>query len=87
MRITFIKTNNFFDSNPRNNNLNIDQSDPIYQPDIFEPYTQSEQTRQSRQPFPLRQNSISYNKNFQSQNPMNTQNYQPNQLQNENPLP
>ena len=87
MRSTLIKTNNVFDSNPQNNNWNIDQPDPVYQPDIFEPYTKSEQTRQSRQLFPPRQISASFNKNFQSQNPMNTQNYQPNQMQNEIPLP
>ena len=59
----------------------MNHSDPIYQPDVFEPYKRSEQTRQSRQ------TSVSYNHNFQSQNPISTQKYQPNQMQNEIKLP
>ena len=53
----------------------------IDQPDIFEPYTRDEQARQPRN------NPKSYNNNFQPQNPVKTQSYQPNQLHNEIPLP
>ena len=74
--------------NHQNNNWNIDQPDPIYQPDLFEPYARNEQTQQSKQTFPPRQNSASYNNNnFPSQKPTNTQNYQPARMQNEIPLP
>ena len=66
-----------FIKNQQNNKWNIDQPDPTYQSDLFEPYTRNEQTRQRRQ------NPTSYNKNFQSQNPVHTQNYQPTQMQNE----
>ena len=52
----------------------------IHQADIFEPYTQEE----IRQP---RTNPTSQNNNFQSQNPVNTQSYQPTQIHNEIPLP
>ena len=51
------------------------------QPDLFEPYTRNEQTRQTRR------NPTSNNNNFQSQNPVNKQSYQPTQMQNEIPLP
>ena len=57
--------------------MDIDQPDLIYQPDIFEPYTQNEQTRQTRH------NPTSYYNNFQSQNPIKTQIYQTSQMQNE----
>ena len=57
--------------------MDIDQPDLIYQPDIFEPYTKNEETRQTRH------NPTSYNNNFQSQNPIKTQTYQSSQMQNE----
>ena len=72
-----------FHNNPQNNSWKTDQTDPFYQPDIFELYTRSKQTRQSRQPFPPKQISASYNNDFQPQFPMTTQNYQINQKQNE----
>ena len=34
-----------FSTNQQNKNWKIDQSDPIYQPNLFEPHTQNEQTR------------------------------------------
>ena len=52
---------------------------------FFEPDRRSEQTRQSRQTFPPRQNSASYKNIFLPQNHMNT--HQPNQTHNEVPLP
>ena len=70
-----------FNKIQQNKNWNIDQPDPTYQPDLFEPYTRKEQTRRTRQ------NPTSYKKNFQSQNLVNTQKYQPSQMQNEIPLP
>ena len=70
-----------FSTNQHNNNWNIDQPDSFYQADLFEPYTGNEQTRQTKH------NTTSYNSKFQSQNPINTQNYQPTQMQNEIPLP
>ena len=57
----------------------IDQPDPFYQPDLFEPYTRNEKKQ-------TRQHPTSYN-NFQSQNPVNTQIHQTIQKQNEMPLP
>ena len=69
-----------FSTNQQNNNRKIDQPDPFYQPDLFESYTRNEQTRQTRQ------NSASYNNNFQLQNPIRTQIYQPTQMQIEIPL-
>ena len=59
----------------------------MYQPDIFELYMRSEQTRQTRQFFPQGENSTSSIIKVQSQNPINTQIYQPNQMQIEIPLP
>ena len=40
---------------PNNKQNNIDKPDNIYQPEIFEQYMHSEQTRQTSQPFPQRQ--------------------------------
>ena len=48
------------------NSWNIDQPDPICQPDLFELYTRNAKTRQSRQNFPPKQNSYK-NNNFQIQ--------------------
>ena len=66
-----------FKKNQQNNKWNIDHPEPTYQPDLFEPNTRNEQTRQRRQ------NPTSYNKNVQSQNPVHTQNYQPTKMRNE----
>ena len=53
----------------------------IDHPDIFKPYTRNEQIRQPRNdPTP-------HNNNFQQQNLVNTQSYQPTQMHNEIPLP
>ena len=71
MKNTIIKINNDSIKIPQNNKWNIDQPEPTYQQDVFEPYTRNEQTRQTRQ------NPASYNNNFQPQNPVHTQNYQP----------
>ena len=49
----------------------------MYQQVSFEPYDNSEQTRQPRQ----------HDNNVQSQNPIKTQGYLPNQLEKEIPLP
>ena len=68
-------------TNQQNNNWNIHQPDPIYQPDLFEPYTRIEETRQTRH------NPTSYKNNFHSQNPVNIQKYQPTQMQSEIPIP
>ena len=57
----------------QSNNWKFDQPDPIYEQEIFEPYTRNGQTRQTRQSFPLKTNSAPYNNVFQSQNPINTQ--------------
>ena len=38
-----------FNKNKQNKKWNIDQPDPTYQPDLFEPYTRKEQTRRTRQ--------------------------------------
>ena len=81
MKITIIKINNDLKKNQQNNKWNIDQPDPTYQPDLFEPYARNEQRRQTRQ------NPTSYNKSFQSQNPIHTQNYLPTKMQNEITLP
>ena len=70
-----------FSTNQQNNNWIIDQPDPIYQPDLFEPNTRNEQTRQTKQ------NPTSWNNNFQSQNPITTQSYQSTQTQIEMQLP
>ena len=53
----------------------------VNQPDIFEPYTQKQHTRQPRQ------NHATQNNKFFSQNPVNLDYYQPTQMQNEIPLP
>ena len=82
MKITIVKINN--DSVQiikKNNNWKIDQPDPIYQPDLLEPYTRNKPTRQTRH------KPTSYDNNFKSQNPFNTRSYQPTQMQNEIPLP
>ena len=63
------------------------KSEPINQPDLFEPYTRNEQTRQTRQHFPPEQNSASYKNVFLSQNSINTQSYRSTQMENENQLP
>ena len=42
-------------TNQQNSNWKNDQPDPIYQPDLLEPYTRNEETRQTRQ------NPTSYN--------------------------
>ena len=34
-----------FSTNPQNNNRNIDEPEPIYQPASFEPYTRNEQDK------------------------------------------
>ena len=62
-------------SSQRPRSYNIDQID------IFEPYTRDEQIRQPRN------NPMSYNNNFQQQNPVSTQSYQSSQTHNEIPLP
>ena len=49
--------------------------------DILEPYTQEQHMRQPRP------NLASQNNNFYSQNLVNTDSYEPTQMQNENPLP
>ena len=54
-------------TNHHDSNWNIDQADPFYQADLFKPHTRNEQRQIRHQP-------TSYNKNFQSQNPVNTQN-------------
>ena len=74
-----------FNTNLQNNSWNFEQPDPVYQPDLFEPYTRNEQTPQSRQFLPPKQNSASYNNNFQSQNPIITKSYQPTQIQSDIP--
>ena len=53
----------------------------VNQPDIFEPSTREQHMRQ------LRSNYEPQNNNFDSQNPANTDYYQPTQMQNEIPLP
>ena len=53
----------------------------VNQPDIFEPYTREQHMRQPRS------NHEPQNNNFYSQNPANTDYYQPTQMQNEIPLP
>ena len=82
-------TPNFFSSNYDNfHNQNHQQifqnqrphSYHVHQPDIFEPFIQAQHTRQPRP------NHASRNNNFYSQNPVNTDNYQPTQMQNELPL-
>ena len=45
------KTNNDLPQINQNKNWNNFQPDPIFQPDLFGPYTRNEQTRQSRQLF------------------------------------
>ena len=40
-----------FNTNQQNKTWNFDQPDFIYQPDLFEPYTRNEQTRQTRHSF------------------------------------
>ena len=57
------------------------QSYHAIQPDIFEPYTREQHMRQPRP------NYEPQNNNFYSQNPANTDYYQPTQMQNEIPLP
>ena len=60
-----------FNANQQKNQWNIDQPDPIYQPDLFEPNTRNKQIRQTRH------NPTSYNNSIQSENSVNVQNYQP----------
>ena len=72
--------NQRFNTKNHQNNWNIDQPDPFYQPDLFKPYTRNEQSRQTRHIL------TSYTNKFQSQNPVNTESYQPTYMQNEIPL-
>ena len=44
----YSKNQQRFSTNQQSNNLNIDQPDTFYQPDLFEPYTRNEQIRQTR---------------------------------------
>ena len=81
MKNTIIKINNDSIKISKTIKWNIDQPDPTYEPDLFEPYARNEQRRQTRQ------NPTSYNKNIQSKNPVHTQNYQPTKMQNEITLP
>ena len=70
MKIKIAKIKNDSTHKPtKKNTWNFDQPDPNYQPDLFEPYTRNEQTRQ------IRQNPASYKNKFQSESPTNTQNY------------
>ena len=48
MKNTIVKINNNSVQINQNKNWNIDQPDPIYQSDLFEPDTRNEQTRQTR---------------------------------------
>ena len=48
----FRQNQQHFNTNQQINNWNFDQPDPIYQPELFEPFTRVEQTRQTRQFFP-----------------------------------
>ena len=73
--------NQRFNTNNHHNNWNIDQPDPFYQSDLFELYTRNEQRQTRHHPT---SNKIN---NFQPQNQVNTQNYQPTQMQNEILLP
>ena len=59
----------------------IQAEDSIDQPDIFEPCPRDGQILQ------LRNNPRSYNNNFQPQNLVKTQSYQPTKMHNEIPLP
>ena len=73
---------NFHDQNHQQNSQNQRlQSYHVNQPDIFEQYTREQHMRQPRLNYELRNN------NFYSQNPANTDYYQPTQMQNEIPLP
>ena len=38
-----------FNKNQQNNKWNIDQPDPTYQPDLFEPYTRKEKNKHDKQ--------------------------------------
>ena len=72
----------FHDQNHQKNSQNQRrQSYHVNQPDIFEPYTREQHMRQPRS------NYEPQNNNFYSQNPANTDYYQPTQRQNEIPLP
>ena len=72
----------FHDQNYQQNSQNQRlQSYHVHQPDIFEPYTREQHMRQPRP------NYEPQNNNFYSQNPANTDYYQPTQMQNEIPLP
>ena len=73
---------NFHDQNHQQNSQNQRlQSYHVNQPDIFKPYTREHNMRQPRS------NHEYQNHNFYSQNPANTDYYQPTQMQNEIPLP
>ena len=72
----------FHDQNHQQNSQNHRlQSYHVNQPDIFEPYTREQHMLQTRP------NYEPQNNNFSSQNPANTDYYQPTQMKNEIPLP
>ena len=80
MEITSIKTNIGI---IKNNEKNWYKTEP----EIFELYVNSEQTRQTQQQFSLRHILAQACYNVQSQNHTNTQSYQSNPMKNEIPLP
>ena len=72
----------FYDQNHQQNFQNRGlHSYHVNQPDIFDPYTREQHMRQPRP------NHASQNNKFYSQNPVNTDYYQPTQMQNKIPLP
>ena len=48
MKNIIAKINNDSAQTNKNNNWNFDQPDPIYRPDLFEPFIRNEQTQQTR---------------------------------------
>ena len=73
---------NFHDQNHQQTSQNQRlQSYQVNQPNTFEPYAREQHMRHSRS------NYEPQNNNFYSQNPFNTDYYQPTQLQNKIPLP
>ena len=63
--------------------MDIDQPDNSFHPEVFEPYMNLQQPRQSSQKEKLTQSSH----NMQSQYYTNNQRYQPESMKNETPLP
>ena len=66
---------------------NIDQPNDTFQPDTFEIFINTQQTRQMQQQSFQRQNSAPPNSNTQSQNYTNTHSYQIEFMRNETSLP